>query len=116
MPALAELRHAHMNFGLYPRFAERVVSARLAFSPIVLIHGPRQCGKTTLVQEIGEAGGYQYRTFDDPDTVAEAAADPRGFVAQLPERAVLDEVQKVPELLPALKMVVDRSAFPGVSC
>ena len=113
MPALAELRHAHMNFGLYPRFAERVVSARLAFSPIVLIHGPRQCGKTTLVQEIGEAGGYQYRTFDDPDAVAEAAADPCGFVAQLPERAVLDEVQKVPELLPALKMVVDRKRVPG---
>ena len=102
-----------MNLGLYPRFAERVVSARLAFSPIVLIHGPRQCGKTTLAQEIGEAGGYQYRTFDDRDTVAEAAADPRGFVAQLPERVVLDEVQKVPELLPALKMVVDRERVPG---
>lgn len=102
-----------MDQHLCPRFSERIVSDRLAFSPIVLIHGPRQCGKTTLAQEIGEAGGYQYRTFDDQDTVAEAAADPRGFVAQLPERVVLDEVQKVPELLPALKMVVDRKRVPG---
>ena len=102
-----------MDQHLRPRFSERVVSARLAFSPIVLIHGPRQCGKTTLAQEIGEASGYEYRTFDDRDTVAEAAADPRGFVAQLPERVVLDEVQKVPELLPALKMVVDRERIPG---
>lgn len=102
-----------MSLDLYPRFAERIVSARLDYAPVVLIHGPRQCGKTTLAQKIGEAGGYQYRTFDDQEFFAEAKADPGRFVAQLPERVVLDEVQKVPGLFPALKMAVDRERAPG---
>lgn len=102
-----------MKLDLYPRFAEKIVSARLNYAPVVLIHGPRQCGKTTLAQEIGEAGGYQYRTFDDREIFAEAKSDPGRFVAQLPERVVLDEVQKVPGLFPALKVVVDKERVPG---
>ena len=98
---------------LHRRFSERVVRARLAVSPVVLIHGPRQCGKTTLAQEIGEARGHQYYTFDDPDLLAEAKAGPSRFVERLPERAVLDEVQKVPGLFGALKMAVDRDRVPG---
>ncbi|HXT53324.1 MAG TPA: AAA family ATPase, partial [Candidatus Eisenbacteria bacterium] len=50
---------------LYPRFAEPRLTEALADSPIVLIHGPRQCGKTTLAQIIGERKGYAYVSFDD---------------------------------------------------
>ena len=102
-----------MNMDLYRRFSERIVSARLAYSPAVLIHGPRQCGKTTLAQEIGESRGYRYYTLDDREFLAAAKADPGRLVAQLPERAVLDEVQKAPGLFPALKIAIDRERVSG---
>ena len=60
---------------------------------MVLIHGPRQSGKTTLAQRVGEARGYAYFSFDDHVTLSAGQADPVGFVADLPERAVLDEVR-----------------------
>ena len=102
-----------MNMDLYRRFSEWIVSARLARSPAVLVHGPRQCGKTTLAQEIGESRGYRYYTLDDREFLAAAKADPGRLVAQLPERVVLDEVQKAPGLFPALKMAIDRERVPG---
>ena len=48
----------------YPRFAAAPLKEALADTPVVLIHGPRQCGKTTLAQRVGAAAGYVYRTFD----------------------------------------------------
>lgn len=80
---------------LYPRFVDRRLAEALADSPVVLIHGPRQCGKTTLARRIGDRAGYGYFTFDDPVTLAAASEDPVGFVAELPERTILDEVQRV---------------------
>jgi predicted AAA+ superfamily ATPase len=68
----------------------------LADSPVVLIHSPRQCGKTTLAQQVGKRAGYAYFSFDDGVALAAAEGDPVGFVADLPERAILDEVQRVP--------------------
>ena len=50
---------------LYPRFAEQRLTEALADSPIMLIHGPRQSGKTTLAQTVGERKGYAYVSFDD---------------------------------------------------
>lgn len=82
-------------------------------SPVVLVQGPRQCGKTTLSRAVGEARGYGYRTFDDPVTLASAQADPVAFLDALPERAVLDEVQRVPELFLRVKWLVDRDRRPG---
>jgi MoxR-like ATPase len=59
---------------LYPRHvAPRLVEA-LADSPVVLIHGPRQCGKTTLAQQVGQRAGYAPFTFDDAVAVAAAGA------------------------------------------
>ena len=58
---------------LYPRLAQPVLVETLADSPVVLIHGPRQCGKTTLAQVVGNPMGYAYISFDDD--VARAAAD-----------------------------------------
>jgi len=98
---------------LYPRYAESRLTDALADSPVVLIHGPRQCGKTTLARMVGEPIGYAYVSFDDDVARAAAEADPMGFVADLPQRTILDEVQRVPALFTALKTTVDRKRVAG---
>ena len=98
---------------LFSRFAESQLTEALADSPVVLIHGPRQCGKTTLAQVVGDRLGYAYLSFDDDAARSAAEADPAGFVADLPERAILDEVQRVPALFAALKLAVDRGRVAG---
>ncbi len=95
---------------IYPRYLRPRLIEALADTPVVLIHGPRQCGKTTLAQTLE---GYRYITFDDEVQLAAARADPVGFVAELPHRAILDEVQRVPELFITLKAAVDRDRQPG---
>jgi uncharacterized protein len=98
---------------LHPRFVQARLAEALADTPVVLIHGPRQCGKTTLARMIGEAKGYTYFSFDDDVALAGAQADPVGFVGDLPDRAILDEVQRAPGLFTALKTTVDRRRTPG---
>ena len=98
---------------VYPRFAESRLAEALADTPVVLIHGPRQCGKTTLAQVAGRASKYTYFSFDDDVTLAAATADPVGFVADLPDRVILDEVQRAPGIFTTLKAVVDRRRTPG---
>ncbi len=95
------------------RQAESRLLEALADTPVVLIHGARQCGKTTLAQMVGAPRGYTYFSFDDAATLAAARADPMGFVADAPVRTVLDEVQRVPELFSAIKIEVDRNRVPG---
>ena len=97
----------------YPRFAVTKLEAALSDSPAVLLHGPRQCGKTTLAQSLGKPLGFTYLTFDDNNILAAAKADPQGFVADLPERTILDEVQHAPELFRAIKSEIDRDRKPG---
>jgi len=82
-------------------------------SPVVLIHGPRQCGKTTLAQMVCEPRGYSYVTFDDDGVRASAETDPITFVSDLADRMILDEVQRVPGLFTSLKLEVDRRRMPG---
>ena len=98
---------------LYPRYLRSRIEEALADSPVVLIHGPRQCGKTTLARLIGDEKGFAYLTFDDDVQRAAAQADPVGYVADLPQRVVLDEVQRVPELFTSLKVAVDTRRDPG---
>ena len=98
----------HIDRLVRPRLEEA-----LADTPVVLVHGPRQSGKTTLARSVGDAAGYGYRTFDDDSVRAAAEADPVGFVAGLPDRVVLDEVQRVPGLFTTLKAAVDRDRAPG---
>lgn len=98
---------------LYPRLIRPRLEEALEDSPVVLLHGPRQSGKTTLAQWVGRERGYSYYTFDDGAALAAANEDPTGFVDALPERAILDEVQKVPDLLAAIKLAVDRDRRPG---
>jgi predicted AAA+ superfamily ATPase len=97
----------------YRRFTEALLLETLADTPAVLIHGPRQCGKTTLARRVGEARDRAYFSFDDDVTLAAVRADPVGFVGDLPERVVLDEVQRAPVIFPALKSAVDRRRSPG---
>lgn len=98
---------------LYPRHAAQPLAEALAYSPAVLVHGPRQCGKTTLARSVGGPLGYSYVSFDDDVARLTAEADPAGFVSELPERVVLDEVQRVPGLFAALKAAIDRRRTPG---
>ncbi|MGB3461315.1 MAG: ATP-binding protein [Rhodanobacter lindaniclasticus] len=98
---------------LHPRQAAPVLREALTDSPVVLVHGPRQCGKSTLARVVGEPLGYAYLSFDDDTLRAAAAADPVGFVDGLPPRVILDEVQRVPALFTTLKHAVDRERVPG---
>lgn len=96
---------------IYPRFAQSKLQDALADTPAVLIHGARQCGKTTLARMAG--GDYAYFSFDDENVLAAAKRDPVGFVDRLPQRVVLDEVQRIPELFATLKYSIDRDRKPG---
>ena len=122
---------------IYPRYIEPRLAEALEDSPVVLIHGPRQSGKTTLAQTVcapsqlkwgddtllwgdtplsflsSHTRDYEYVSFDDDNLRAGAQTDPMGFVYDLPERVILDEVQRVPELFTALKLEVDRRRVPG---
>lgn len=94
-----------------PRALETMLRTALADTPVVCLLGPRQCGKTTLVRSL--APRYGYVSFDDDDSLALARSDPNGFVAALPDPVILDEIQRVPGLLRALKLSVDRDRRPG---
>ncbi len=98
---------------LYPRFAEPRLTDALGDTPAVLLHGPRQCGKTTLARMVGDDRGYVYFNFDDNAVLAAAQTDPAGFVFDLPDRTILDEVQHAPWLFTALKTAIDRRRTPG---
>lgn len=96
-----------------PRLVQARLLASLADTPVVLIQGPRQCGKTTLARTVAARAGYAYITFDDEKQWLAARADPLGFVNALPSRVVLDEIQRVPEIFTSLKLAVDRDRQPG---
>lgn len=96
---------------LYPRYIEPVLNAALADTPVVCLLGPRQVGKSTLVQQLRPKRAYI--SFDDQNLLNAARNDPVGFVQGLPEPVILDEVQRVPKLIPAIKFVVDTKRSPG---
>lgn len=74
--------------------------------PVVTIVGPRQSGKTTLAGMVFKK--KPYCSLEDPDTALLATTDPRGFLGQFPDGAVLDEIQRAPQLLSYLQTIVDR--------
>ena len=98
---------------LYQRFTGRTLLEALKDTPVVLIHGSRQCGKTTLAQSVGGQQGYRYISFDDDNQLQAAKADPVGFVKSLPELTILDEIQRAPELFTSIKASVDQNRKPG---
>ncbi len=96
---------------MYKRFIEARLRIALKDTPAIFIGGPRQSGKTTLAKKVA---GRQtaYVTLDDATTRAAAAADPIGFIRNL-DRCVIDEVQREPNLLLAIKQSIDNDRRPG---
>lgn len=98
-----------LNRHVKPRILEALTDTR-----IVVVQGARQVGKTTLVREIVNDHDGIMASFDDPVVAAGAREDPVGFLQANPDRMLaIDEVQRVPELILALKYVVDRDTRPG---
>lgn len=79
--------------------------------PVVTVLGPRQSGKTTLVRMTFP--NKTYFSLEDPDVRMVAETDPRGFLGQIEEGGILDEVQRVPELLSYLQGMIDKSKKRG---
>lgn len=102
---------AELSF--YPRFAESSLKEALEDSPVVLVHGPRQCGKSTLAKMLGKKLDYSYISFDNEVQRERATSDPIGFVDSLPDRVILDEVQRVAEIFTSIKAAVDENRKPG---
>ena len=94
-----------------PRIAAAAARERLAGFPILTITGPRQSGKTTLSRLL--APELPYLSLEDPDTRAFATEDPRAFLRQVGDGAILDEVQRAPELFSYLQAVVDADRRMG---
>lgn len=96
---------------LYPRQIGSRIAEAMADTPVVLLAGPRQAGKTTLVRQIS-GNGVRYLTLDDELTLMSAREDPVGMIRSL-DRAVIDEIQRAPSLLLAIKKSVDEDRRPG---
>lgn len=96
---------------MYPRFVETRVRKVLAYRRVVMVCGPRQSGKTTLVRKIG-GSAMPYFNLDEEPTREIATEDPVGFVRSL-DRAVIDEIQRAPDLVLEIKSSVDADPRPG---
>ena len=96
---------------MFKRFIERRAEEALSDTPVVLIVGPRRADKTTLVKKMGEAG-HTYITLDDQTVLEATQSDPVGFIRGL-DRAIIDEIQRTPDLLLAIKKTVDEDYRPG---
>ena len=102
MPASADL---------FPRALSAAVVAALDDNPVVALLGPRQSGKTTLARQLEP--DRSFFSLDSGNHYRTAREDPAGFVRNLPARVTLDEIQRVPELLPEIKLAVDADDRPG---
>lgn len=92
----------------------KCLSEAMADTPVVLVHGARQTGKSTLVKAYSESINHgPYLTLDDATILAAATEDPPGFLSRYDGPIVLDEVQRAPGLFRAIKLSVDRSRQPG---
>ena len=96
------------------RLIQPQIEAALLDTPVILINGARQTGKTTLVRQL-RAGGYPatYFTLDDFGILSSITKDPQGFIAGLNGPVIIDEVQRAPEIFVAIKRVVDERRLPG---
>ena len=92
--------------------ADTRVRTAMEDTRIVALVGPRQSGKTTLARQIAADRGLTFVTLDDDQSRQFAIEDPDGFVRDL-DRAVIDEIQRAPWLILALKKSVDEDLRPG---
>ena len=99
-----------MNF--YQRQMQPLLQSLIQQFPAILVTGPRQVGKSTLLQHIGQ--DYQYVTFDDPLLLNQARNDPTLFMLNHSGKLILDEVQYAPELFSSLKLAIDKQKTSGL--
>ena len=99
---------------LHPRNAEPLLTEALADTPVVVLQGARQCGKSTLAEQTANRSTGTVLTMDDGPTRSAASLDPQSFVESLgPGLTVIDEIQRVPSLILPIKASVDRDRRPG---
>lgn len=100
---------------MHPRHITPLLAEALTDTPVVVLNGARQSGKSTLVQSLAALllPPRQYLTLDDAVVVNAAKSDPAGFINGLAGPVTLDEVQRAPELFLAIKAAVDRDRQPG---
>lgn len=99
---------------MYTRNCTQNILLGLEEAPIIFLNGARQVGKSTLAKEIIVKGFLQeYITLDDITNLSAAATSPQSFLEGLSDRIVIDEVQRVPELFLALKLLIDKARTPG---
>jgi uncharacterized protein len=96
---------------MYPRHLRQALTEAFTDTPVILLTGARQTGKSTLAR-LAHPEALQL-TFDDLDTLALARTDPVSFLGGLPRYVVIDEVQRLPELFLPLKALVDKERLPG---
>jgi len=94
---------------MYKRSVEPILKEAMNISPIVLLSGARQVGKSTLSLSLNN----EYRVFDNLSEREAAVTDPIGYISSLPKPIVLDEIQKVPEVLEGIKIDVDKDRKNG---
>src|SRR5690349_14963149 len=94
------------------RCAERAIREALEDTRVVLVNGARQSGKSTLLRKVARSDSAEWRDLDLPLVRQAAVADPVGFV-DYPDMMVIDEIQRVPELLLPIKVQVDGDPRPG---
>ena len=98
---------------MYTRHITPLLQEALADTPVVLLNGARQTGKSTLIQSLAASEGRRYFTLDDQAVLAAATSDPAGFIAGINGAVALDEVQRAPALFLAIKAAVDRDRQAG---
>lgn len=99
---------------MYRRNIKTKILEALADTPAVFLRGARQAGKSTLVKSISEGGHpARYVTLDNAAVLSAASTDPSGFIAGLEKPVIIDEVQRVPDLLLAIKEDVDNHRTAG---
>lgn len=98
---------------IYRKINKKFIEA-LSDTPVILLHGARQTGKSTLVKNLIKSEyEAKYLTFDDAAVLSAAQNNPDEFLAAYEENIALDEVQRVPEIFPAIKNLVDNNRRPG---
>jgi len=96
---------------MYQRYIANPIIEALKDTPVILINGARQTGKSTLCRQLVEEGTFdgQILTMDDPTTLTAAQADPLGFLQDLSPHAIIDEIQRAPGLFLSIKKLVDEN-------
>ena len=108
---LDKLKFKGHTISMKPRTISKLIHKVIKTFPAIVLTGPRQSGKTTLLKH--EFPNYQYASLEDPDVRIRAKDDPNGFLNQFEKQVILDEIQYVPELLSYIKSKIDENRMPG---